>query len=123
MQPLRWSEYDPDDDLPPEPLEAGHLDPPQRRPPTAIGTATPRPPTPPRRPRSGREGLTLLQRRARTVLAGLFTAAGTGVALATDLWSITAAGIGVAALGLLVGYRTWRTRSVYAPQAHRRRTR
>lgn len=123
MQPLRWSEFDPDDDPTPEPLEAGYLEPPRRRPPTAVGTATPRPPTPPRRPRADPEGLTLLQRRARTALAGLFTAAGTSVALATDLWSVAAAGIGVAALGVLVGYRAWRAPSVHSPRPRRRRPR
>ncbi len=121
MRPLRWSEFDPDDEPHPKPLEAGRLDPPRRQPPTAIGTATPRPPTPPHRPRTQREGLSRLQRGARTALAGLLTTAGTGLALATDFWSVGAVGLSVAGLGLLVAYRALRAPSIHAPQRRRRR--
>ena len=60
----------------PEPQEQGWLEPPRRRPPTAVGIATP---PPPRGPRRSRYRETRMQRIARA-FAQLAFATGAGVA-------------------------------------------
>jgi hypothetical protein len=60
----------------PEPQEHGWLEPPRRRPPTAVGLATP---PPPRDPRHSRYRETRIA-RVRRVLAQLVFATGLGVA-------------------------------------------
>jgi hypothetical protein len=84
-----------DPDWQPEPLESGLLGPPGRKPPTAVGTATPRPPRRPHRPdRYSRS--TKMLRIARGAL-GL-------ILLATGVTLIGGAPFGIAPLGVALGF-------------------
>lgn len=69
------------DDWLPEPQEQGSLEPPRRRPPTAVGVATP---PPPRGPRRSRYHETRMQRIGRT-FAQLAFATAMGLAAGTFL--------------------------------------
>lgn len=81
MQPRRQPSFDPDDEWRPQPLADGRLDPPRRDPPTAVGTATPPPPSRPYRPTRYGRGLTRLERIARICFGGVL-AVGGGLAVA-----------------------------------------
>lgn len=98
-----------DDDWHPEPQTAGRLGPPGRKPPTAIATATPRPPRQPYRPGRYR-GLGATQRIARGMLSTLLVTSGSIVPLIqTSLIGLTL-GLTLGGLGILVAARLIRQR-------------
>ena len=103
---------DPDDEPRREPAEDGRLDPPRRKPPTAVGTATPRGPRRPYRPgRYNNLGLTSTRRIAMGLLSGLLAASG-GVASVVAwpgggiLWGLAAVAAGIAVAYNVVTLRT-----------------
>jgi hypothetical protein len=105
---------DPDDEPRREPLEHGRLDPPRRKPPTAVGTATPRGPRRPyRRGRYDNLGLTRTRRIAMGLLSGMLATSG-GVATvvawpgAGSWW-----GLGVVAMGVALAYQVIAARTPY----------
>jgi|SRR6185437_2247223 len=110
MRPNRQPDFDSEDDRSPEPLPAGRLDPPRRDPPTAVGLATPKQPSRPHRPTRYGRGLTRMQRIARRALGVLLIGSGSAVAWASWIGLATAAGAGVAGVGLFVIYRASRAR-------------
>jgi hypothetical protein len=63
------AEFIPDPEWSPDPLPSGRLGPPRRKPPTAVGTATPRPPRPPGR--RGYRHRPLWERVARKIVIGI----------------------------------------------------
>jgi len=101
------------DDWQPEPLPSGSLNPPGRKPPTAVGTATPRPPSPEYRPTRYGRGLTRVERIARASLGGIaFVGGAVGsvvvpVGLATVLCATTCAA------GLLIARRSMKIPSIF----------
>jgi hypothetical protein len=96
--------------LDPDPEESGLLVPPSRRPPTALGLATP--PTPlPRRHRFGWERWS--PRRHPLVRSAEWMTIGAAIALVTPWTIIRVAGIVVGSLGFGAG-ATWLTRRVVA---------
>ena len=105
---------DPDDEPRREPLEHGRLDPPRRKPPTAVGTATPRGPRRPYRPgRYHNLGLTRTRRVAIGLLSGVLAVSG-GVATAVA-WPGPAAlwGFGSVAAGMALAYQAITFRTPY----------
>jgi hypothetical protein len=113
MRPERRPDWEPDDDDGPDPLPSGHLDPPRRTPPTAVGTATPRPPSRPYRPTQYGRGLTRLQRIARAALGTMLLGSGSALVWTSWIWIATVAGVGVIGAGALVMYSAARARSIY----------
>ena len=100
---MNQPEFTPDE-WRPEPQPEGRLSPPGRKPPTAIATATPRPPDKPyRRYRSSR-----LQRIARGMLAGLLIGSVPVAVAAFGPLVGGVVGIGLGGLGALVGLRVVR---------------
>jgi hypothetical protein len=104
MDELNRSGFTPDEEWHPETLADGRLGPPGRKPPTAIATATPRPPHRPGRYRR----LTTLQRIARGMLSVLLVGSG---ALTTSLFASVVgvvAGTALGGLGAAVAIRLLR---------------
>jgi hypothetical protein len=96
-----------DDERAPEPLEQGNLEPPRRKPPTAIGTATPRGPRRPYRPgRYHRLGMSRTRRIALGLLSGLLTTS--GAAIGATAWPsmgmAVTFGVGMLSAGIFIGY-------------------
>ena len=110
MGAWRESRPEPDDDREreewhPEPLESGALEPPGRKPPTAVGTVPPpREPRPPYR-RGRYRGLTGLERITRTGLGALLASSGAALAVMGPLGVATVAGVGVLGAGVVAAYR------------------
>jgi hypothetical protein len=113
---MKQPEFTPDE-WRPEPQPEGRLGPPGRKPPTAIATATPRPPGKPhRRYRPSR-----LQRIARGMLAVLLIGSAPVAVGALGLLAGGVAGLGVGAIGALVGLRVVRQwRRLHALQREQR---
>jgi hypothetical protein len=105
----------------PKPQESGSLDPPRRRPPTAVGITTPPPPRPRGSEHYSRRSR--LQRRARALI-GFLTTFGGGVAIGSlfpPAASITVATVlSTLLLALHIRRRRWRRlRSRHQPSASR----
>jgi hypothetical protein len=109
------------DDWQPEPLPDGRLGPPRRRPPTAIGTATPDLPSPAYRRARHRFGPTRLQRIARTALGTTLCSAGgvTGFLAPIGLGTIVSA-FSIAA-GIFIAHRALTTPSSHRSAPYRQR--
>ena len=101
------------DDWRPDPLPSGSLNPPGRKPPTAIGTATPRPPSPEYQPTRYGLGLTRLQRIARASLGGLAAVGGAVGAIVIPVGLATVVCATTCAAGLLIAGRSLRVPSIF----------
>ena len=118
MNIARQPQFEPDD-WQPEPLPDGRLGPPRRKPPTALGTATPDPPSPAYRRTRYRTGLTRRQRIARAALGTTLCSAGGIAAFLAPIGLgtiVSAFGVG---LGILIAHRALTKPGVYrsAPYA------
>jgi hypothetical protein len=124
MQPRRQSSFEPDEERGPPPLPDGRLDPPRRNPPTAVGTATPKPPPHPYRPTRYGRGVTRLERTARGFLGSLLVAAGGVTVTLAPVVTAAVAGAVITVTGALVAYRAFRAPSLFhTPSAARRAAR
>jgi hypothetical protein len=124
MRSLRWTEHDPDDDRHgPAPQADGRLVPPSRQPPTAIGLATPQPPSEPYRPTRYGKGLTHVRRAAHAALGVVLIVVG-GVMIALVPPSLgTLLGATSFGFGSFVGLRALRATDIYAANDNDRRRR
>lgn len=119
----RRPKFQPDDERPPQPLAEGRLDPPRRDPPTAVGTAKPKPPSQPYRPTRYGRGLTRMERASRGFLGSLLVAGG-GAAMALSSASVMlVVGAALSLSGAVVTYRVLRTPSVFHTADSRRAAR
>jgi hypothetical protein len=112
------------DDWQPDPLPSGSLNPPGRKPPTAVGTATPKPPSPEFQPTRYGVGLTRLQRIARASFGGLTFVGGAVGAVVAPLGLATVLCATTCAAGLLIARRAVKIPNVFKSvrrQARRRR--
>ena len=123
----RKPKFQPDDERPPKPQTEGRLDPPRRDPPTAVGTAKPKPPSDPYRPTRYGSGVTRIQRTSRGFLGSLLVAAG-GAAMVLGSAPILVVGAVMSLGGAVVTYRVLRAPSVFhtaktvrRAERHRRR--
>ena len=101
------------DDWQPEPLPSGSLNPPGRKPPTAVGTATPKPPSPGHRPTLYGTGLTRLQRIARASFGGLAFVGGAVGAVVAPVGIATIIYVTTCAAGLLIARRSLKVPNVF----------
>lgn len=92
-----------DDEFRPEPEERGQFGPPRRRPPTAVGVATPPPPRPPQPARYASFPSTL-RRLSLALLGATLCTGGVGLVLAGSLAPL-ALGVGLEGAGLWTLYR------------------
>ena len=104
---------DPDDQPQPEPLEQGRLGPPRRKPPTAVGTATPRGPRHPHRPSRYATGLTRTRRVAIGLLSSLLVASGGAILVLTSPGASMVWGFGAVGVGLTLVYQVITLRTPY----------
>jgi len=112
MTRSREPNFEPDD-WQPDSLPSGSLNPPGRKPPTAIGTATPRPPSPEYRPTRYGLGLTRLQRIARASFGGLAAVGGAVGAIVAPIGLATVVCVTTCAAGLLIARRSVRVPSIF----------
>jgi len=101
------------DDWQPDPLPSGSLNPPGRKPPTAVGTATPRPPSPEYRPTRYGHGLTRLQRIARASFGGLAFVGGAVGAIVVPVGLATVVCATTCAAGLFIAGRSVRVPNIF----------
>ena len=124
MSRRRKPKFEPNEERPPQPLPEGRLVPPRRDPPTAVGTAKPKPPSEPYKPTRYGTGVTRVQRTARGFLGSVLVAGG-GAAIALGSASaIVIVGAAVVGLsGAIITYRALGAPSVFrATDATRRRS-
>ena len=112
MTRSRQPHFEPDE-WQPDPLPSGSLNPPGRKPPTAVGTATPRPPSPEYRPTRYAGGLTRLQRIARASFGGLAFVGGAVGAVVAPIGLATVACVTTCAAGLLIARRSVKVPSIF----------
>ena len=112
MKRRRKPTFKPDEDRPPKPQTEGRLDPPRRDPPTAVGTAKPKPPSEPHRPTRYGSGLTRIQRTSRGFLGSLLVVGGVS-AMALGSSAILVVGAVMSLGGAVVTYRVLRAPSVF----------
>ena len=99
----------------PEPEPSGSLDPPRRRPPTAVGVATPPPPRP-RQPSYVDRRMTRRKRLASAFVGSLMTASAASLATVGSLWpAVLSTGLG--AVGGVLLYRAFRSSRAPGPSA------
>jgi hypothetical protein len=122
MRALRWKEHDPDDDNGgPAPQADGRLEPPSRQPPTAIGVATPQPPSEPYRPTRYGTGLTHVRRAATAALGVMLITVGGVVITVAPLSLGSLLGATSVGIGSIVGVRALRATKIYARNNDERR--
>jgi hypothetical protein len=104
MDDFNRNEFTPNEEWHPDTLSDGRLGPPGRKPPTAVATATPRPP---RRPyRSGRyRRLTTIEGITRGLLSMLLVGSGSVVVSLSATIAGIAVGAGLGGLGAIVAVR------------------
>lgn len=122
MTPSRQPYFEPDE-WQPDPLPSGSLNPPGRKPPTAVGTATPGPPSPEYYPTRYGLGLTRLQRIARASFGGLAAVGGAVGAIVVPVGLATVVCATTCALGLLIAGRSVRVPSIFKTVRRARRRR
>jgi hypothetical protein len=116
----RKPKFQPNEEPPPKTLAEARLDPPRRDPPTAVGTAKPKPPSDPYRPTRYGSGLTRMQRTSRGFLGSLLVVGG-GAAMALGSSAILVVGAVMSLGGAVVTYRVLRAPSLFhSAKAHRR---
>jgi len=106
---------DPDDQSQsqPEPLEQGRLGPPRRKPPAAVGTATPRGPRRPHQRSRYATGPTRTRRVAVGLLSSLLVAAGGMIIIETSAGTGMVWGLGAVGVGLTLAYQVIMLRTPY----------
>lgn len=97
---------------PPDPEPGGALDPPNRRPPTAVGVATPPPPR--GEPRYRNHLVRLRKRLAEGFTGAVFTGSAVGIATIGSLTSALVA-VGLGAVGGAFLYRALQSRPRHRP--------
>ena len=113
MKRRRKPTFRPYEDRPPKPLTQGRLDPPRRDPPTAIGTAKPKPPSEPYHPTRYGSGLTRIQRTSRGFLGSLLVVGGGAAMALGSAGAIIVVGAVMSLGGAVVTYRVLRAPSVF----------
>src|SRR4029079_18835584 len=86
---------------------------PGRKPPTAVGTATPKPPSPGHHPTYYGAGLTRLQRIARASVGGLAFVGGAVGAVVPPVGLVTIACVTTCAAGLLIARRSMKVPNLF----------
>ena len=101
------------DEWRPEPLPSGSLNPPGRKPPTALATATPNPPSPEYHPTRYGHGFTRLERIARASLGGIAFVGGAIGSVVVPVGLATIVCVTTCAAGLLIARRSMRVPSIF----------
>ena len=101
------------DDWRPDPLPSGSLNPPGRKPPTALATATPNPPSPEYHPTRYGHGFTRLERIARASLGGIAFVGGAIGSVVVPVGLATIVCVTTCAAGLLIARRSMRVPSIF----------
>jgi hypothetical protein len=122
MSRRRKPKFDPDAERPPQTQPEGRLDPPRRDPPTAVGTAKPKPPSEPYRPTRYGSGVTRIQRTARGFLGSVLVAGGGAAIALGSAAAIVVVGAVLSLGGVVVTYRALRAPSVFGRADAARRT-
>ena len=104
--------FDPDE-WRPEALSSGSLNPPGRKPPTALATATPNPPSPEYHPTRYGHGFTRLERIARASLGGIAFVGGAIGSVVVPVGLATIVCVTTCAAGLLIARRSMRVPSIF----------
>ena len=113
------------DEFQPEPLEQGRLGPPRRKPPAAVGTATPRGPRRPHQRSHYATGPTRTRRAAVGLLSFLLVASSAVILVETSPGAGIVWGFGAVGAGLALAYQVITLRTPYVALAEylRRRRR
>ena len=101
------------DEWRPEPLPSSSLNPPGRKPPTALATATPNPPSPEYHPTRYGHGFTRLERIARASLGGIAFVGGAIGSVVVPVGLATIVCVTTCAVGLLIARRSMRVPSIF----------
>jgi hypothetical protein len=112
MMRSRQPYFEPDE-WRPEPLPSGSLNPPGRKPPTALATATPNPPSPEYHPTRYGHGFTRLERIARASLGGIAFVGGAIGSVVVPVGLATIVCVTTCAAGLLIARRSMRVPSIF----------
>ena len=101
------------DEWRPEPLPSSSLNPPGRKPPTALATATPNPPSPEYHPTRYGHGFTRLERIARASLGGIAFVGGAIGSVVVPVGLATIVCVTTCAAVLLIARLSMRVPSIF----------